>query len=48
MRSSGIRTKATSVAVTIGAAATLELTQERLMAVTTVLTGAKGGEPTPV
>lgn len=48
MRSSGIRTKATSVAATIGAAATLELTQERLMAVTTVLTGAKGGEPTPV
>lgn len=28
--------------------ATLELTQERLMAVTTVLTGAKGGEPTSV
>ena len=28
--------------------ATLELTQERLMAVTTVLTKAKGGEPNPV
>lgn len=47
-RSDCIQTKATSVAATIGAAATQELTQERLMAVTTGLTGAKGGEPTPV